>query len=95
MCQQRIHAANAQLLVLLQQLQSCQTMLIYRPAVLLACARAFTLAGQAKTADRCLVDARDWIRQVALPNVPDALRDGFLYRCPVNLAVQGEASHDR
>jgi hypothetical protein len=41
------------------------------------------------------VDARDWIRQVALPNVPDALRDGFLYRCPVNLAVQGEASHDR
>jgi hypothetical protein len=38
---------------------NCQSMLIYRPAVLVACARAFKVAGHAQAAGRCLADARD------------------------------------
>jgi len=76
----------------LEQLRGCQTTLIYRPEVHLACARAFAAAGQSGLADHCLVEARDWIREVALPNLPDELRHGFLFRCAVNMAIQGEAS---
>lgn len=78
---------------LLELLQACQTTLVYRPEVQLACARAFAAAGETATARRCLAQARDWIRQVALPNLPEAYREGFLYRCDVNVAIETEASH--
>lgn len=80
---------------LLEQLQACQTTLVYRPEVQLACARAFAAAGQTATARRCLAQARDWIRQAALPNLPEEFREGFLYRCEVNVAIESEASRWR
>lgn len=83
-------AAVAAAFELEQLLLGCRSTLLYPPELQLACFRAHTAFGQRDDAARCLTDARNWIRRVALPNVPDAYRDTFLNRHAVNMAVQAE-----
>jgi len=44
-------------------------------------------AGEGRRAAELLADALVWLRQTALPQVPEAFRDGFLQRNPVNRAL--------
>ncbi|MFT3818428.1 MAG: AAA family ATPase [Rubrivivax sp.] len=56
----------------------------YPPEAWQVLARAFTRARRHPEAERCVRAAVTWIRDAALPNVPDAAREGFLLRNPVN-----------
>ena len=38
-----------------------------------------------------LAHGTDWVRRVALPNVPDEFRDSFLQRNPANRALLAAA----
>ncbi len=54
--------------------------------------QALAAAGDDAGAAQALRRAVAWIREVALSNVPDEFRDGFLHRNPVNRAVLAAAS---
>ena len=56
------------------------------PLVLWVVVNALGLAGAS------LAAAVAWIREVALPHVPDGYRDSFLHRNPVNRALLTAAS---
>jgi hypothetical protein len=53
--------------------------------------RAMEAVGDRGGARRALQQARDWIVDVALPNVPDPYKDSFLNRHPVHAAVLNAA----
>lgn len=59
----------------------------YPPEAWAVLARAFARARRDEEAARCAREAVAWIRDVALPQVPEAARDGFLFRNPVNRAL--------
>ncbi len=65
---------------------------LYRPEAWWILHRAFEQAGDRPAALDTLARAVQWIRDTALPNVPDEFRDGFLHRNPVNRAVLAAAS---
>ncbi len=65
---------------------------LYRPEAWWILHRGFEQAGDRSAALDALARATNWVCEVALPNVPDEFRDGFLHRNPVNLAVLGAAS---
>lgn len=56
----------------------------YLPEAWQILAQALARAGDVPGATACLDDARCWIRDVALPNVPAEWRDSFLRSNPVN-----------
>lgn len=59
----------------------------YVPEAWLTLARAFETAGDAAAGAGCRREGRQWIEQVALPQVPAAWQPGFLRRNPVNAAL--------
>jgi len=44
-------------------------------------------SGQRESATTLLASGIKWIRETALPQVPEAFRDSFLHRNPVNRAL--------
>jgi DNA-binding SARP family transcriptional activator len=60
---------------------------IYPPEAWLIAAQALAAAGDARAADAAAARGRAWVRDTALPNVPDEFRDSFLNRNPVNRAL--------
>lgn len=60
---------------------------MYAPEVHLTAWRALAAAGYAAEADAALCAGVDWVRTVALPNVPLPFADSFLHRNPVNRAL--------
>jgi hypothetical protein len=66
------------------QLTSGLSAFVSLPEAWFVISKAMARAGDAKAASEWLVEARTWIHQVALPNVPPTWRDSFLKRNPVN-----------
>jgi DNA-binding SARP family transcriptional activator len=64
----------------------------YVPEAWYILARAFERIGDAAQAKNCLVLARDWILERAMPKVPQARREAFLQRNPVNRRVLAAAA---
>jgi tetratricopeptide (TPR) repeat protein len=58
----------------------------YRPRLWLICYELLRKSGHER-AGQALRDGADWVRAVARFNVPEAFRDGFLHRNPVNRAL--------
>ena len=52
-------------------------------------------AGERQRASAVLGHALAWLRQIALPRVPEAFRDSFLQRNPVNRALLAAESRLR
>jgi DNA-binding SARP family transcriptional activator len=63
----------------------------YPPEGWAVLARAFDVAGEIEQAAHCRREAVAWIRNVALPRVPEAWRETFLWRNPINRAHLGAA----
>jgi DNA-binding SARP family transcriptional activator/tetratricopeptide (TPR) repeat protein len=49
--------------------------------------RVFEACGASDEAAKALAQGTRWIRQIALPNVPDSFKDSFLQRNPTNRAL--------
>jgi hypothetical protein len=64
----------------------------YPPEAWLVLACAFERAQRGAEALRCRRAGVAWIRDTALPQVPAAARDGFLFHNPVNRALLGGAA---
>jgi hypothetical protein len=64
----------------------------YPPEAWLTLACAYERAQREAEASRCRRAAVAWIRDTALPQVPAAARDGFLFQNPVNRALLGGAA---
>lgn len=54
--------------------------------------QAFERAGMTAQALECRAQAVAWIRELALPHVPEGHREGFLWRNPINRAWLGGAA---
>ncbi|HWK82172.1 MAG TPA: hypothetical protein VNS61_00420, partial [Caldimonas sp.] len=66
---------------------------VYRPLVWLRCAQILLAACERQAAVACLGEGRRWIDRVAA-SLPDAYRDSFLDRNPVNRELRGLASRE-
>lgn len=66
---------------------------IYAPEAWLIAAQALAVGGDAQGAAAARARGVAWVREVALPNVPEEFRDSFLRRNPVNRALL--AAHAR
>jgi hypothetical protein len=69
---------------------------MYLPDAWWIAAQVFDACGASDEAMMALAQGARWIRQVALPNVPEAFRDSFLQRNPTNcslLAAAARRSH--
>ena len=64
---------------------------LYVPEVWWILHAAFAADGDEVAALAALKSAASWIGSVALPHVPDAFRDSFLNRNPINRAVLSAA----
>jgi tetratricopeptide (TPR) repeat protein len=64
---------------------------LYVPEVWWILHSAFAADGDDMAARAALERAASWIANTALPNVPDAFRDSFINRNPINLAVLAAA----
>ena len=84
--------AAAALRELLPQLDLVQPADMYLPEAWWIAVQAFEAAGADDEALHALARATQWIRQVALPQVPEAFRDSFLQRNPTNRALLAAAS---
>jgi len=62
----------------------CQSISLVPAELWLHAARAFQAAGDSRRADELLALGRNWIRDTAREHVPEAFRDSFLHRNPVN-----------
>ena len=64
---------------------------LYRGQAWWLAAQVFDAAGDSARALLALAQGTDWIRRVALPNVPEEFRDSFLSRNPANRALLAAA----
>ena len=64
---------------------------LYRGEAWWLAAQVFDAAGDGAQALLALAQGSDWVRRVALPNVPDEFRDSFLVRNPANRALLAAA----
>ena len=64
---------------------------MYRGEAWWLAAQVFDAAGDSAQALLALAQGTDWVRRVALPNVPDEFRDSFLSRNPANRALLAAA----
>ena len=64
---------------------------LYRGEAWWLAAQVFDAAGDSAQALLALAQGTDWVRRVALPNVPEEFRDSFLSRNPANRALLGAA----
>ncbi|MES2958538.1 MAG: AAA family ATPase [Pseudomonadota bacterium] len=60
---------------------------LYRGQAWWLAAQVFDAAGDSAQALLALAQGTDWVRRVALPNVPEEFRDSFLSRNPANRAL--------
>lgn len=67
--------------------EGCRPGDLYWPEVLWIVYRALEAGGDHDAATAALDQAAHWIVKVALPHVPEAYRDAFLHRNPINRAV--------
>ena len=65
---------------------------LYRGQAWWLAAQVFDAAGDRAQALLALAQGTDWVRRVALPNVPDEYRDSFLQRNPANRALLAAAN---
>lgn len=64
---------------------------LYRGQAWWLAAQVFDVNGDSAEALMALAQGTDWVRRVALPQVPDAFRDSFLQRNPANRALLAAA----
>ena len=64
---------------------------LYRGQAWWLAAQVFDAAGDSAQALLALAQGADWVRRVALPNVPEEFRDSFLSRNPANRALLAAA----
>jgi tetratricopeptide (TPR) repeat protein len=64
---------------------------LYRGEAWWLAAQVFDAAGDSAQALLALAQGTDWVRRVALPNVPEAFRESFLTRNPTNRALLAAA----
>ena len=64
---------------------------LYRGEAWWLAAQVFDAAGDSAQALLALAQGTDWVRRVALPNVPDEFRDSFLSRNPANRGLLAAA----
>lgn len=83
--------AAPQLRKLLASLATVQPADMYLPEAWRIGVHVFEACGAADEATMALAEATRWIRQTALPNVPEAFRDSFLNRNAVNRALLAAA----
>jgi hypothetical protein len=72
---------------LLPRLARVQPADMYLPDARWIAVQVFDACGANDDAMMALAQGTRWIRQVALPHVPQAFRDSFLHRNPTNLAL--------
>ena len=84
-------AAAALLRELLPRLAQSQPADMYLPDAWWIAHQVFSACGAIDDAAMALARATAWIRQVALPHVPDPFRDSFLHRNPTNRALLSAA----
>ncbi len=63
---------------------------LYVPEILHTCATVWRSAGRLDDTRRCMTEAMHWVHAVALPNIPQYMRDGFLQRNRANLSLQAD-----
>lgn len=80
----RSDAAAALLRELLPRLDRVQPADMYLPDARWIAVQVFAACGASDEAAMALAQGTRWIRQVALPHVPEAFRDSFLNRNPTN-----------
>ena len=84
--------AAALLRTLLPRLGEVQPADMYVPEAWWIAVQAFDACGASDEATMALAQGIRWIRQHALPHVPEAFRDSFMQRNPVNRAMLAAAS---
>jgi tetratricopeptide (TPR) repeat protein len=84
-------AAVALLRSLLPRLEHAQPADMYLPDAWWIAFQVFSACAARDEAAMALAQGTRWIRQVALPHVPDAFRDSFLNRNPTNRALLAAA----
>jgi DNA-binding SARP family transcriptional activator len=77
---------------LLPQLGSTQPADMYLPEAWWIAVQVFDACAASDEAAMALAQGTRWIRQVALPQVPEAFRDSFLQRNPTNVALLAAAT---
>ena len=87
--------AAAALRELLPRLQGVQPADMYLPEAWWIAVQVFDACGASDEALQALASAAHWIRQVALPQVPEAFRASFLQRNPTNRALLAAADRRR
>ena len=80
---------------LLPRLQGVQPADMYLPEAWWIAVQVFDACGASDEALQALASAAHWIRQVALPQVPEAFRASFLQRNPTNRALLAAADRRR
>ncbi len=91
----RTAAAAAALRELLPRLQRVQPADMYLPEAWWIAVQVFDACAAGHEALQALASAAHWIRQVALPQVPEAFRDSFLQRNPTNRSLLAAADRRR
>jgi tetratricopeptide (TPR) repeat protein len=86
-----VDAAVGLLREMLPRLATVQPADLYLPDAWWIAAQVFEAGGAADEAANALAQGRQWIRQTALPHVPDEFRDSFLDRNPINAAILAAA----
>jgi tetratricopeptide (TPR) repeat protein len=76
---------------LLPRLEKVHPADMYLPDAWWIAVQVFDACAASDEALMALAQGTRWIRQVALPHVPEAFRDSFLHRNPTNLAVLAAA----
>ena len=84
--------AAALLRTLLPRIGEVQPADMYVPEAWWIAVQAFDACGASDEATMALAQGIRWIRQHALPHVPEAFRDSFMQRNPVNRAMLAAAS---
>ena len=84
--------AAALLRELFPRLDGAQPADMYLPEAWWIAVQVFDACGASEDAMLALAHGIRWIRQVALPHVPEAFRDSFLHRNPTNAALLAAAS---
>jgi hypothetical protein len=83
--------AGAEMRELMRDMLNTPPVDIYRGEAWWLAAQVFDTAGDSAGALMALAQGTDWVRRVALPNVPEAFRDSFLQRNPSNHALLAAA----
>ena len=87
----QVEAAAAVMRELVPQLEAVQPADLYLGQAWWLAAQVFEASGDGDHALMALAQGAQWVRRVALPQVPDAYRDSFLQRNPSNRALLAAA----